>query len=318
MERSSVTTRANWFRDARWGVFTHFLADDDVSADDWNRQVDAFDVDALASQLAEVGAAYYFITMGQNSGHYCAPNAAYDRHVGISPSKCSERDLVSDLADALGPHGIRTMVYHPSGAPDREPVAVERLKWKKFDYGQAGERLAEFQIMWEDVIREWSLRWGDKCAGWWLDGVYFADAMYRHDEAPNFGTLAAAARAGNPQSLVAFNSGVATPAVCVSEHEDYTAGELSYELPLLDGYKWEDRSRGQTRFVDGAQYQVLCFLADWWGHGGPRMPDELAISWTKFVTSREGVVTWDVPLVDYRIPQAFIDQLKAVNRAVWR
>lgn len=29
--------KTNWFHDARWGVFTHYLTVNDASADDWNR-----------------------------------------------------------------------------------------------------------------------------------------------------------------------------------------------------------------------------------------------------------------------------------------
>ena len=53
--------RANtdWFMRCRWGLFAHYLADTasnlkpiDLTVDDWNRRVDAFDVDGLARQLA--------------------------------------------------------------------------------------------------------------------------------------------------------------------------------------------------------------------------------------------------------------------------
>ena len=95
--------RANtdWFQQAGWGVFTHYLAPADMPAEAWQAQVDAFDVEALAEQLVAAGAPYFFITIGQNSGHYCAPNAAYDEIVGRVPSRLSRRDLVADLADAL-------------------------------------------------------------------------------------------------------------------------------------------------------------------------------------------------------------------------
>ena len=43
-------------------------------------------------------------------------------------------------------------------------------------------------------------RWGQKVWGWWFDGCYFADAMYRHPDAPNFASFAAAAKAGNPDA----------------------------------------------------------------------------------------------------------------------
>ncbi len=114
-----------WFMKARCGAFTHYLTGADMSAEDWNRRVDSFDTESLAKRLHDAGTRYYFITIGQNSGHYCAPNAAYDAVVGLKPSKCSKRDLVADLYDALAPRGIKLFVYLPSGAPAADPVAMK-------------------------------------------------------------------------------------------------------------------------------------------------------------------------------------------------
>ena len=97
-------------------------------------------------------------------GHYCSPNAAYDRIVGINPGKCSRRDLIADLAKALSARNIRLMVYLPSGAPAADPVARKALGWRWGAKGgwqlpgePVGGRLADFQRNWEAVIREWSL-----------------------------------------------------------------------------------------------------------------------------------------------------------------
>ena len=49
--------------------------------------VDGFDVERLAEQLESVGARYYLITIGQNSGYYLSPNATYDRFVGRAPGR---------------------------------------------------------------------------------------------------------------------------------------------------------------------------------------------------------------------------------------
>ena len=308
----------DWFHDARWGVFIHFMARDEWSAAEWNRHVDGFDVDGLARQLADVGARYLYITTGQNSGHYCAPNETYDRIVGIQPSKLSDRDLVADLAAALEPHGIRLMVYHPSGAPDRDPEAMRKLAWRKFDYGTPGEWQPEFQRMWEDVIREWSERWGERAAGWWFDGVYQAGTMYLHDDEPNFASLSRAAKAGNPNSLVAFNPGVETPVITFAGHEDYTAGEIAYELPLRDGYRWSTKKfEEEPRWVDGSQYQVLSFLGSWWDSEPLRFSDEMAVGYTEFVTSRDGVMTWGIG-TDERgiITDGFMRQLAVIGDAI--
>ena len=300
-----------WFKDAKTGVFCHYLTGKDTPVDAWNKQVDAFDVEGLAKQLADVGAPYFFLTLGQNSGHYCTPNETYDKIVGISPSKCSKRDLIAELAAALAPHKIKMMVYLPAGAPDQDTVAMKQLKW----VNGGGNGLADFQRYWEEVIRTWSTRWGKNVHGWWIDGCYFADKMYRSDKAPNFASFSAAMKAGNPDSLVAFNPGVKTPVICHSEYEDFTAGEISTEFPL------HDQTRPMNRWVERkghkAQFHILSFLGEWWSAGPKRFPDGLPAEYTKYIASHEGVVTWDVPIsATGQIPQAFVDQLKVIRQAV--
>ena len=50
---------------------------------------------------------------------------------------------------------------------------------------------------WEAVIGEWSARWGTRVDGWWYDGCYWPNTMYRAKEPPNFESFATAVRAGN-------------------------------------------------------------------------------------------------------------------------
>lgn len=303
-----------WFMKARCGAFTHYLTSPDMSADDWNRRVDSFDTESLAKRLHDAGARYYFITIGQNSGHYCSPNAAYDAVVGLKPSKCSKRDLVADLYDVLAPLGIHLLVYLPSGAPAADLVAMKKFKWEwgytgdwpVWETKRTGKRLAEFQVMWEAVIREWSMRWGKKVRAWWIDGCYFADEMYRHPDAPNFKSFADALKAGNPDSIVAFNPGVKTPVISHTEYEDYTAGEISDLFPVCPG-----------PFVSGARYHILSYLGEQWGGGKPRFSDEFAIGFTKDTCAKGGVVTWDMPISpEGKIPDEFLRQFAAINRAV--
>ena len=47
--------RTDWMRDAGWGVFNHYLVDAKLTAEAWQRQVDAFDVpDTLAASSIEM------------------------------------------------------------------------------------------------------------------------------------------------------------------------------------------------------------------------------------------------------------------------
>ena len=319
--------RCKWFRKAGWGIFLHFLASPpgstakaEMSVDDWNRQVDSVDVNALAKQVAAAGARYCFITIGQNSGFYLTPNQTYDQIVGRIPSRCSRRDLAADLQAALVREGIPLMVYLPSHAPATDRQAVENLactpSWDASAWQLKPEtylrnpdvdgRLSLFQRNWEAIIREWSLRWGENVKGWWFDGCYFTDRMYRHDEAPNFYSFADAARAGNPASIVAFNGGVLPQIKSMTPAEDYTAGETTDYFPL---------GGDDSGLVNGVQLHILSYLGDCWRQGNqPRFSPELTAEITRRIMRRNGVISWDVPIsADGKIPRAFIDTLKKVS-----
>lgn len=303
-----MSNKTDWFMRSKWGVNIAFMpgieedafTDNTLSADEWNKRVDNFDVQGLSEQLQTINAPYCFLTLGQNSGHYCSPNATYDKIVGISPSKCSARDLISDLADELATHNCRLLVYLPSGAPAADKIACERLKWKWGFEGdwpngwcdnlRRGERLEQFQNNWEAVCREWSLRWSDKVWGWWIDGCYFADEMYRNPKAPNFKSFAEALKAGNENALVAFNPGQVFPVISHTKHEDFTAGEGSDTcLPLCEG-RWIERDK------HAVQWHTYNWIGTKWGRAEkPRFSAEMVIGYTKQATSNQGVVTWDVP-----------------------
>lgn len=322
--------RANtdWFHAARFGTFTHFLADAAsntssvaLAPDDWNRRVDGVDVERLAQQIADTGSRYHFLTLGQNSGFFCAPNAAYDAIVG-EPSRLSRRDLMGDLADALGRRGVRALAYLPAHAPALHRQAVEALGFTPFwDMSRTGikpgsylaapdtdARLTRGLRNWEAVVREWSLRWGPRVSGWWIDGCYYPEQLYRHTDAPNFRSFAEAMKAGNPASLVAFNPGVKMPIVSATEFEDYTGGEIN-ELHV--GNKW----RKLQRYLDGAQFHVLSYLGEWWGEGPRRYSDDLAAGYTRYVIEHDGVMTWDIPITPAgEIPSEFLAQLKVIGR----
>lgn len=309
---AAISSRAAWMREARWGVMTHYLYDwimreqrDQMTPASWNALVDSFDVELLADQLKSVGAGYYLISIGQNSGYFLSPNAAYDRITGITPGRLSRRDLVADLATALAKRGIKLLVYLPSGAPAGDRVARDALQWQNGPY-----RNAEFQRHWEEIIREWSLRWGEKVAGWWFDGCYWPNQMYRTEAPPNFRSFAAAARAGNPRAVVAFNPGVVNRTLSITPHEDYIAGEVS------DPNLWSARRNGDG-LIDGVQLHFLSYLGETWGRGAPRFSDEQAIAFSRKIAESGSAVTWDTPTQkNGALSPAYLAQLKAIGEAI--
>jgi hypothetical protein len=305
--------RAKWMQDPRyaWGVMTHYLADwqarmhhFDMDVSVWNKLVDGFDVEGMAKRLEQAGAGHYQLSIGQNSGYYLAPNATYDGIVGEKPSKCSRRDLVADLYEALKKPDIKLMVYLPSGAPGQDQTACARLQWERGPYPNT-----EFQLNWERVIADWSRRWSGKVEGWWFDGCYWPNTMYRSLRPPNFFTFAAAARAGNGQSVVAFNPGVITRLIGISADQDFMAGETNDPDQVNVHYPADGT-------VDGVQIHMLCFLGKTWGMGEPRFDTAKVVEYTKKIRDYGGSVTWDVPVeIDGTIKPVFMEQLEALGKA---
>lgn len=323
---NSSTHRADWLHTAGWGVFCHYLADKasaaqavDISVEKWNARVESFDVERLARQLDQVGAKYFMLTIGQNSGYFCAPNTTYDAIVGRQPSRCSERDLIGDVADALAAKGIRTIVYTASGAPQNDTLACEKFHWKFIPPSPASSqdipregRLLEFEGLWTRVLEDWALRWGEKISGWWLDGVWSGD----QGADPNFTALSAALRAGNPEAIVAHNAGVKMPRIIAlpGTGEDYTAGEVDFALPVPG--RWYDGTPAWPgRLIQSEQFHLLTFLGEWWGDGQPRFSTLFVKAYTEMVISKGGAITWDVPITeDGAIHEPFLQQLAALKR----
>jgi hypothetical protein len=325
----------DWFYAAGWGVMHHlcFHSPPMMSADEWNRLVDAFDVTRLAAQLAEVRAGYLLFTIGQGCGHYCAPNSRYDELTGIRPSKCSRRDLISDLSDAFAKHRIPLLVYVPADGPwadheARRGLGLSRHWSDKLHRAWPEYRLPQFQQNWEEICREWSVRFGRKVRGWWVDGAYHKKERYPDNEPPNLRTYAAALKAGNPDAIVAFNSGANPLIVAYSEFEEYTSGEMVGNLPVGEAGSWRglvgdrmpEADYGPVRrYVNGEQYHMLNFLGSEWGTGQPRFPAELVAGYTRYALEQGAVVTWDVPVNPAgSIDQQFLEQLRAIGESVPR
>jgi hypothetical protein len=293
----------NWLNAAQWGVFNQgqmaeYQSPPVTTASAWNAAVSAFDTDGVANQLQRMGVGYLIHCIGQNSGYYCSPNATYDSIVGYSPSHCSTRDLVADLYTSLNARGIGLMVYLPSGAPQNDSQAVAALQWHNDTDGQ---RLADFQVMWQNIITEWSERWGSKVQGWWFDGVVYGSAMYNFASPPNWDSFAAAARSGNRTSIIAFNNGPNNPIDAVAPQEDYTAGEENYgALGIFSNSRWMTAPADAT---EGANSQVmthvLTFAGSWWAQGNsPYNTTPQLISATNSIVNPGGAFTWDMPLIN--------------------
>ena len=303
----SVATQANaantdWFRDAKYGAFMHFLP----GSPEGLVQVEKFDTEALAKQLQSMGVKYFVITLGQNSGYFNSPNAAYDRYTGYAPGeRCSKRDLPMDLYKSLKPYGIRMMLYLPAQTPNGDTRAQKAFGIAEGPKDQPIDVV--FARKWAEVIQEWSDRYKDKVSGWWFDGSY-QWVKFNDDIAKIYSE---AVKHGNPNSIAAFNPGVQV--IHYSKYDDYTAGELNEPFANIPTSRW----------LEGSQWHALTFLGQNWGQRNTRFTDEQWAGWVKSVVAGGGVVTLDMgPNYDPQagpigaIAQAQVDQIKAVKAAI--
>ncbi len=97
--------------------------------------------------------------------------------------------------------------------------------------------------------------------------------------------LANALRAGNPDTLIAFNPGVIEKNGIqrYSKQDDYTAGEAN-SLKYIPDNQW----------IDGAQCHLWTYLGDWWSHSGLRFSDEKITNYARKVIGNDGVMTFEV------------------------
>jgi alpha-L-fucosidase len=294
-----------WLKEAKFGVFVHYLGE----GSNWNERVESFNVKKFTEQIQKTKAGYVIFTLGQNSGYYCSPNATYEKYAGYKTGqRCSKRDLPMEIAEALAKQGIRLMLYLPSRSPQRDKQAMAGLH----DVHERQPAPQEFTKQWSEVISEWSLRYGKKISGWWFDGSYNTAGWDDLSKPYNWKTWAAACRAGNPESILAFNPGTRIDKAfsVLTEQQDYTAGEQN---------KFEVTPQTNPAPKE-LQWHILSFLGTRWAaKDGPTNSDEYMIDYVRKVNSFGGVVSIDVNVSgDGTIYEPHIRQLIAIGKEINR
>ena len=272
----TAARRTAWMHEGKLGLTTHYFPKKPEEVD---AMCDRFDVDRIAEQCEAAGARWFMLTVHHQPWLMQAPNAELDRITGRSDFT-ARRDLPSELHEALDKRGIRMMLYvnlriDPEGGC--QPTIREALgPWPPED--RTMQQVA-------DVWRVFSERYGDKVAGWWVDGVWtkwFKQAPAETRERW-FARLAEGLRAGNADAAVSMNGGVDDAFIRYSQVNDFTAGESESMTELPQG-----------RWVDGAQWHVWPFLGRWWGSGGLQFDTDELCAWARRVVQGGGVMSFDV------------------------
>ncbi|MFD1403808.1 LamG-like jellyroll fold domain-containing protein [Robinsoniella peoriensis] len=349
----------DWMYESGYGVSHHFLSNYfnlphvysspeekwDRNSMTWDEFVGQFDAEAYAKEIHDIGAKFVILTVGQNSGSYCAPNLVYDqymREAGLlgegeaNPKTVSmENDLPMRIADALEKYGINLILYLPSnpphsaswdetGTPNGYGYFSDYLVTKKvFDYtpGTDGIPSQRSRKVLAEMVEWWSLHYGDKISGWWFDGCYPWGILQSQMDMSleyNLSTLANAAKAGNPYNIVTFNQGldVGWAFNKSNPYQDYTAGESQGMDTFPVKGRWAKDSTDCQNFMFGPIGNRDNWSAGW-GCSGTSRTEEFMINAIKNGMDNEYAMGFDtkVNIFGHLDPDQY-QQLVALKNAI--
>lgn len=295
-------SNTDWFRDRKWGVFVHYLyQNQNKTAPEgelpWDEHINKLDVKKIARQLHEVGAGYFCFTLQQQNRYLAVPSKCHEEIMGMSRGVVTpHRDIVPELYEELSKYDIDLMLYFTGDGPFNDGSTEDpNHGGVKYGYTTHAEPVTvDFVRKWATVLEELSVRYGKMVKGWWLDGCH---PCIEYDE-EKWGIMADAVHKGNPDALIAFNASIVEQVTSFSPLDDYAAGERSWfdQLP-------------PSRFIDkDKQWHIFTYLGydretfgvhDGWGKPGCRFTKEYIYDFVKAATDKEGVVTLDTRMDRY-------------------
>ena len=306
-EESARAHRAStdWFVKAGYGAMFHwtdFSQPRDGIKKPYPEAVSAFDVDAFARLIEEMGAAYIIFTVNHAHPHCPAPIKAWE---AIHPGMTTQRDLIGEIADALQKRGIKLLLYINS------PVLT------KLDHiGANGSHELtyseeQFTEIHKNVLSEIGSRYRDKLAGYWFDSWYQSLAAY--PDVP-IEAIFRYCKVGNPGRITAFNFWIFP---VLTPWQDYWAGEFdALQNPF------ESRSIQKGAGTGFQAHGMLSTLPSWvHSQTGPIPPPQFStedlIAFVKANIEHQAVTTINIGIYqDGTIEQSSLDMMRQLRSAI--
>ena len=304
----------NWFYQAKYGVFVHYLNKLQNGDQPWNQGkitswdscVNDFDVIKFADQVHQTGAGYVLFTTLQIDKYLCVPNSTYENLTGYPRGNATpHRDLIKEIYNALSKYNIKLFLYVTGDGPKNDRQASKQLNNPSYYQSKTVpfKMNNQFVKKWSLVLKDISQRYKNKITGWWVDGSYpfigYNDIY--------LGQLAAALKSGNPNSIIAFNSGVNPKVQFYTKYDDYLAGEMNdfYEVPT-------------SRYIQGKQWHLVSFIGGpRWARPGVRKPAAYMINYLNKCHAAGGVVTMEMTLHrDGSLDDEQLKELIAIKKAI--
>ncbi|MBS7262451.1 MAG: hypothetical protein KIG36_02455, partial [Eubacteriales bacterium] len=299
-----VAGQTEWLRGA-YGIMMHVLPDSVSRGALKNR----FDVTALADQLVTAGVDYYVISIGQISGVYNSANARLsDIVTQYKQARDIGRGLMTELYDALSARGIRLGVYIPYCPPFAIASDAVAFGWEDTSRTPG----MDTSLLWSSVIREWSERYGDKISLWWIDG-----GPGNASNNQIFPVLADAARAGNPDAAVAFNTPRPLENVC-NYYGSENIWPLGDDPTGANEDEWVLPSHNPV-YSDAIPWGMASFVGCGWQNTDMGRPIYEPSVWARYaqkVREEGGFLLLDTPITSrWLIDEAYMDTFTAIRDA---
>lgn len=293
-----------WFYERGYGIFVHLLAANVNNPDSplsfgkhtsWDECLNEFDCEAFAEDVKQAGAGYVILTILQTTKYMLAPNETFNRVTGYKNGEaCPSFDFIERVYESLHKRDIDLMLYFTGDGPANDEIAGNAFGYR--GYHPNGTKVTkEFVEKWSEVLREYSLRYGKKVKGWWLDGT---PSVIGYD-VELLKIITDAARAGNEDAICACNyfgvlgdyGVVRKQVLCGTPYCDYTAGEMVYfedvpAAPFIGEQRWHILThigKSQTMY----EYEG-------WARSGTRYTAEYMQDYYRKVHAHGGVISVDV------------------------
>jgi hypothetical protein len=324
---NAIDPNCAWMLQAKYGLFMHyqyrillgtsirtkpqFPKDSEMTAAGWNRFVDGFDVPGFARQMSEAKVGWVMFCLDD---HYyawpCAPSEKFDEFTGYAPGeKCSRRDLIAELADALGARGVKLIVYTAMlNGYMKEPKVTAGLLDDGNNQTAPSTESRKRRLA---ILKEYADRYKGKIAGWWFDGMELNS--YR-GEPDDWSTIGQIVHAANPKAVIAFSYGSNEEACIRKGVDNYAAGDTwskqdlqrltPMNLPPQNGVLWHGK------IYCGNVYH---------GQGDAnQFTDRELIDWINTCNRQGGICTLDWPFDPKTglLKDFGFDQLKRIAAAV--
>ncbi len=270
-------------------------------------------------QLTSINHVMINIGRGHQASWYSSP---YPEMAAIMGDDLfPKRDFFGEMADALKSRGLKVLVYFSGTGMDRGYLSAEQMQTWNAYLASAGMTHPEGVAQ---IMEYYSLKFGDKIDGWWVDRVSNIS-----DE--NRKRYASALRAGNPKAIVAMHRKVGYPMLQGTPYCDYTAGHpvaMIVQPPWtlanvamvenIEAGPWINQSGEPDEKEGTALGAIFMPLQGHWRRGAVDFPTDQAIEWTTRVMDAGGFYTWAIAREGNEFATPQFKQLVEMNAAIER